>query len=471
MNHPHSSRFRTSKYVVRFGTAGLLASAGVLGSSLPASASVLPMALTSYVDTTTNVAHVFYLAEDGGVYTASAPLGQVSSSTSWSCQSALPPMSFKAGFGGAGNYSVVTGGMMPGSNLAAAYDGTNGHLFYMGNDGGIWAADGNPPNAASAHSVNKLVSAAPMPQSQATSWCLPTTCFGKVCHFGSCFQGVNNPATIAASPRPGEQNILYQGTDGVLHNLNFGWPWFSGWQMLNVGNNGVNALNGRGLASSGVFSNEAFFDNAIGGAEIWSQWGVFGQNGQPPGLTWGQDDSLNVDYQGFLGASGTYQGGNMGIAVAGPDPSTSLPALDTANNADPTNAWTVGTTNVPVVPAGPILKVGAGWEITAPNGQSSWTYFVGSDGQVYTSDGHVLSDRALVYCKGCTTPIAAQSTANTKFTPLTGFYSTVDSSTHVFYIGADNNVWEFNLPGGTLPSNTLSLSFTQINSGCPLAMY
>jgi len=447
-----------SSRTARTRAVGCASALGVLlGSASAAHAGgTLPMALTSYLDTSANVAHVFYQATDGGVYDLSAPLSQAAQGN-YTCTQPLPSMHYNM----AGRtWGPVPGAATPGGGLVSAFDGTTGYLYYIGDDGGVWAASGNPPTAVTATSINVAVGGgAATPAGQPQRWTVP----GGIGLAPLGYEGVTSAATLAAAVSGGQQFVFYQGaTSTKLQYLAYtGLSWF----YSSAGTAAPNALNGRGLAATWSSTGPAVvYDDTAGNADVLT-YGCH-SSGTIRWCGFSAQDTLNIEFQGFLSAASIFQNGSSGIEVVGPDQSTTVPAIDTATNADATGAWTTGGINVPVLQAGPSLLLSTGSSATAPNGLSSWLYYIGSDTLIYSSNGTKLLHPRLCHpsCDGW----PATSTANTAFTPLTGFYSPVDANVYLYFLDTVGNVYQIILSQSTAAQTDSGGVITP--SACPRAM-
>jgi hypothetical protein len=430
-----------------------------LGSASTAHAGgTLPMALTSYLDTSANVAHVFYQGTDGGVYDLSAPLSQAAQGT-YSCSQPLPSMKY---WMQSRTWDVVPGAATPGGGLASGFDGTTGYLYFIGSDGGVWGASGNPPTAVTATSLNAAAgSSAVMPAGVPQRWVVPGA--RGMAPVG--YLGVTSSATLAAAVAPGQQWIFYQGTTGTNLRYLVNAPFTTGgWFASSLGAAAPKALDGRGLAATWLPAGPALiYDDAAGDAEVFS-YGctVTGNLGM---CRFVPQDTLNFEFQGFLAAASIYDG-SSGLEVIGPDQSVTVPTIDTANNANATGAWTNGGVQVPVVQSGPSVLLSTGSSATAPNGQSSWLYFVGADGLIYSSSDGLLTPPhvCLPACDGN----PAESTSNTPFSPLTGFYSPLDANVYLFYLDSWGTVFQIVISQGSARKLDVRTGITP--SICPQAM-
>jgi hypothetical protein len=372
----------------------------------------MPMAISSYYDASRSLRQLFFLDGQGGIDVASFTDGV---SGAWSCTQVLPSCTVAYNVGTPlGCTSLNTAEFAPGGNLVATFDGSTGHLYYIGNDAKLWEAWGNPPSSANVHSLTVASGASSVPYSQwstCESFWLP----------GSTMPCLNPAATLAAyDVSPSDQHIFFRGlSDGRLHETYYNGTWHD--RLLPATTNMSNALSGIGET--------AFWDGSVGHVFFEDQSSSVNEfywynNNWWGGLSAGNGPS-SPRY--FLAGLASSTGGTFHESVYGSSSTAGVIAQASCTSGA---CWTESTITPPggQVWGSPMLA------FSSPT--QDWVFYVGGDNNIYSSQ----AGAPINVSAGA--PAVGQSGTPVHQSPLTGFWDAKIGYALVFYVGPDSHVYQ-----------------------------
>jgi hypothetical protein len=393
---------------------------GLMAVSLPARAQsdVMPIAISSYYDTVRNTSQVFYMDAYGGVDAQSFTDG---ASGGWSCTRTLPACTVVYRNGTPiGCTSLNTAEFAPGGNLVAAFDGSYGHLYYIGNDATLWEAYGNPPSTT--HSLTAPSGASTTPWSEWSTYSSPPLA-------GYTIPGLNPAATLAVyDVGPSDQHIFFRGrADNLLHETYYNGSWHD--RLVNSTVPVTNVFSGAGMT--------AFWDGTVGHVFVPTTNVELQEYYFYNGNWWGGVSGTGPGYpEDFLASVVSSNGGTFHESVYGSSSTTG--DLAEANYTSAT--WWTESTSVP--PGGNIW----GSRMLAFSSPSQdYVLYVGGDNNVYSTQ----LAQAINVSAGA--PAVAQSGTPVHQSPLTGFWDPHIGYAFVFYVGTDSDVHQLYATSGAGP--------------------
>jgi hypothetical protein len=376
----------------------------------------LPPALTSYFDGT--MEHVLYLDVNGQVDDLTDPPGD---GARWASQAVTPPR-------------LSVGAFLAGSNLTAAWDGSNVHVFYLGASVGgtsptadLFVKEGSSASSPTGFTTDLTVALGSNPS---TLGVVSKSAVNNI------WQVVNAPATLTSIWAYPLVSVFYAGADSCVHAaFGPGFVWNGAGDQC-LGGNPVStsqAIYGAYMAS--LWDGEVAHVYYTGGNELYfnGQWWL----GSPPGTLGGYLSASNAgSTEHLFGSTGFASNFVTDLKVT--DPSVP-PSADFSCAAD------AGWCTTPVA-----MEVGAAnCDVSSPTvsylaGIQTVYFCAASNGAIlqYTADG----TSAGVAPIPLDVPAEVDTTAQPQYSPISGFYD--GDNLHVFYIGADGHVHEAYSPDG-----------------------
>jgi hypothetical protein len=379
-----------------------------------------PPALTSYFDGT--LEHVLYLDVNGQVDDLSGFQG-----AGWASQPVTAPR-------------LSVGAFLAGSNITAAWDGSNIHVFYLGASvsgtsptADLFVSEGSSPSLSNGSTTDLTIALKSNPSTLGV-----TSKFAA----NNIWNMVNAPATLTSIWAYPVVSVFYAGADSCVHvavGLGFAWSGAED-QCIKAGNpvSTSKAIYGAYMAS--LWDGEEAHVYYTGGNELYyfnQQW----WQGSPPGTLGGYLSASATGATEHLFGSASFAS-NFVTDLKVSDPSVP-PSADFSCSTDASAA--TGWCTTPVA-----MEAGAAsCDVSSP----TVTYLAGTQTVYFctASDGAILQYTAAGTSAGVTAiqldvPAEIDTTTEPQYSPVSGFYD--GDNLHVFYIGADGHVHEAYSPDG-----------------------